>query len=75
MVESMDTQIAQLADFLRQSQRAVVFSGMGISTESGPAKFRTGWQSPELVASSSLKGPDQTGLYGVHRKTATQGHL
>jgi len=40
MVESMDTQIAQLADFLRQSQRAVVFSGMGISTESGPAKFR-----------------------------------
>jgi NAD-dependent deacetylase len=40
MVESMDTQIAQLADLLRQSQRAVVFSGMGISTESGPAKFR-----------------------------------
>lgn len=36
----MDTQIAQLADLLRQSQRAVVFSGMGISTESGPPKFR-----------------------------------
>ncbi len=36
----MDTQIAQLADFLRQSQRAVVFSGRGISTESGPPKFR-----------------------------------
>ena len=40
MVESMDTQIAQLADFLRQSQKAVVFSGKGISTESGPPKFR-----------------------------------
>lgn len=36
----MDTQIAQLADLLRQSQRAVVFSGMGINTESGPPKFR-----------------------------------
>jgi len=40
MVESMDTQIAQLADLLRQSQRAVVFSGLGISTESGRPKFR-----------------------------------
>jgi NAD-dependent SIR2 family protein deacetylase len=40
MVESMDTQIAQLADLLRQSQRAVVFSGLDISTESGTPKFR-----------------------------------
>ena len=40
MVESMDTQIAQLTDLLRQSQRAVVFSGFGITTESGPPKFR-----------------------------------
>ena len=40
MVESMDNQITQLANLLRQSKRAVVFSGRGISTESGPAKFR-----------------------------------
>jgi NAD-dependent deacetylase len=40
MVESMDTQIAQLTDLLRQSQKAVVFSGWGISTESGPPKGR-----------------------------------
>jgi NAD-dependent deacetylase len=40
MVESMDTQIMQLANLLRQSKRAVVFSGLGISTESGPANFR-----------------------------------
>ena len=35
----MDTQIAQLADLLRQSQRAVVFSGLGISIASGTSKF------------------------------------
>jgi NAD-dependent deacetylase len=40
MAESMDNQIIQLADLLRQSQRAVIFSGRGISTESGPPKFR-----------------------------------
>ncbi len=40
MAESMDNQITQLADLLRQSDRAVVFSGMGISTDSGPPKFR-----------------------------------
>ena len=40
MAISMDNQITQLANLLRQSQRAVVFSGLGISTESGPAKFR-----------------------------------
>ena len=34
----MDNQITQLANLLRQSKRAVVFSGMGISTESGPPK-------------------------------------
>ena len=40
MVESKDAQIAQLANLLRQSQRAVVFSGWGISADSGPPKFR-----------------------------------
>ena len=40
MAESMNNQITQLADLLRQSQRAVVFSGFGISAASGPPKFR-----------------------------------
>jgi NAD-dependent deacetylase len=40
MAESMNNQITQLADLLRQSQTAVVFSGLGISAASGPPKFR-----------------------------------
>ena len=40
MAESMNNQITQLADLLRQSQRAVVFIGLGISAASGPPKFR-----------------------------------
>ncbi len=40
MAESIDNQITQLADTLRQSHRAVVFSGLGISAASGPPKFR-----------------------------------
>jgi NAD-dependent deacetylase len=40
MAESMDNQIAQLTNLLRQSQRAVVFSGWGIITDSGPPKGR-----------------------------------
>ena len=40
MAESMDNQITQLGNLLRQSQRAVVFSGRGISVASGPPKFR-----------------------------------
>ena len=37
----MDSDIAALADMLRQARRAVVFTGAGISTESGIPDFRS----------------------------------
>ena len=37
----MDSDIAELADFLRNARRAVVFTGAGISTESGIPDFRS----------------------------------
>ena len=55
MAESMDTQVAQLAELLRQSQRAVVFSGMGISTESGPPTGRP----PKIVTFSEFIGSEE----------------
>jgi len=58
MVESMDTQIAQLADFLRQSQKAVVFSGFGISTESGPPKFRKPHKPHKIIKFSDFIGSE-----------------
>ena len=36
----MDTAVAQLADLVRQARRVVVFTGAGISTESGIPDFR-----------------------------------
>ena len=37
----MDREIAQLVDLLRAARRAVVFTGAGISTESGIPDFRS----------------------------------
>jgi len=64
MVESMDTQIAQLANLLRQSQRAIVFSGLGISTESGPPKSRKPLKITEF---SDFIGSEDISLTGNER--------
>jgi len=37
----LDSDIAELADLLRGARRAVVFTGAGISTESGIPDFRS----------------------------------
>jgi len=40
-VETTDHQVGQVADFIVESDRIIVFTGAGVSTESGIPDFRS----------------------------------